>query len=66
MISDLVDKWTFFQRILLPTYETVNGRRIYEETLGHCTRRYPQYVQELEGMATGSGQPFHKVIIQIN
>ncbi len=46
---------------LLPYYHTTEGRELYEEFLEITKELYPQYVREMEGIADGSGRPFHEV-----
>lgn len=61
MIADLVENWIFLNRILIPAYKTETGKRIYEQSLHLCNQKFRKYVEELEGMAEGSNQPFYKV-----
>lgn len=42
-------------------YKTKRGWAAYEQTLTNMKRRYPHYVKEIQGIADGSGVPFHQV-----
>lgn len=44
-------------------YATENGNQIYSEALRLCENKFPLYVEELKGLADGSGVPFYKVRI---
>jgi hypothetical protein len=61
MIEDVINRWTFFNKVLLPSFESPQGKLIYDQSLRLCKQKFPQYVEELEGMAEGSTVPFYKV-----
>jgi hypothetical protein len=61
MMRSLTSEWTFLKEIVLPAYESKEGRDIYEKSLNLCTTTFPGYVQEIQGMADGSGIPFYQV-----
>jgi len=64
MIEDLLERWAYYNKVVLPAYLTVDGRHIYDASLSICNQKYPQYVEELQGMAEGAKVPFHKVCMQ--
>lgn len=37
---------------------------VYDETLNSVKESFPQYIQELEGVANGAGVEFHKVSLK--
>ena len=41
-------------------------RRVYENILKHVETIFPQYIDELRGIAAGSKIPFFKVLLQID
>jgi len=47
--------------VLLEKYTSHRVRRIYENVLQNVERIFPQYVDELRGVAAGSKVPFFKV-----
>ena len=48
--------------VLVVKYESAKVRRVYEATLKACAQEYPQYVDELRGIAAGAKVPFFKVM----
>ena len=46
---------------VLPLYKSYAGRLTYDKTLKLCSLKFPQYVDELKGMADGAKVPFFKV-----
>ena len=63
MIDDLLTRYSFLNNVVIPSYNTSEGKAIYEQSLRLCTQQFPKYVEELEGMAAGAKVPFHKVNI---
>jgi len=61
MIQDLVETWDYFNNTLWKIYKTDEGKEVYGNCLQHCMNKYPQYVEEIKGMAEGSKVPFEKV-----
>jgi len=49
------------QSEFLPMYAQPEGRQIYEESLKSSQKYFPQYVNELQGLADGAEVPFHVV-----
>lgn len=54
---------SYLNKNLLPIYETVAGRKAYEDTIAVVNKSFPQYVRELEGIADGAKVPFHKLFV---
>lgn len=44
---------------------TPKGKEIYEKSVSLCTNKFPQYMEELQGIADGSKTAFYKAIQQI-
>lgn len=63
MYHEIFDAWDFFNNVILTNYNTTKGKQIYDNSLRLCEKQFPLYVEELKGMADGSGVPFHKVIL---
>lgn len=61
MINEFVQTYEPLKDEFLPLYNTHDGRQIYDESLAVTKSYFPQYVSEMQGMADGSGVPFHKV-----
>lgn len=59
--QDLYTNWDFFNNVILKNYNTVRGNQIYNDSLRLCESKFPLYVEELKGVADGSGVPFYKV-----
>lgn len=47
----------------IPAYKTPAGRKAYDETLAAVKKRFPQYLDELQGMADGAEVPFYKLFL---
>ncbi|XP_001599569.1 uncharacterized protein LOC100114612 [Nasonia vitripennis] len=63
LIRDYVERYKPLNEAYLSLYETIEGRRVYDETLACVKEQYPQYVREIEGTADGSGVPFYKLFL---
>ena len=48
-------------KVLLQKYASYKVRRIYENVMKTIEKNYPQYLDELRGIAAGSKVPFFKV-----
>lgn len=46
---------------LIQIYELPEGHKVYDETLACVQENFPQYVDEIKGMADGSKVSFYKV-----
>ncbi|KAG7389850.1 hypothetical protein PHYPSEUDO_009363 [Phytophthora pseudosyringae] len=55
---------TKLQTLLLPFAHTSTGRKLLDRYLAVHRATFPQYVEELEGVAEGSGVPFETVFIE--
>lgn len=62
MIELHVNRNPHLNQVLLQKYTSSKIRRIYENILKNVEKNYPQYIEELNGMAEGSKVPFFKVI----
>ncbi|KAJ6625694.1 hypothetical protein Bhyg_16180 [Pseudolycoriella hygida] len=63
MHQEIFSNWDFFNNVLLKNYNSDNGKNVYEHTLRLCEKKFPFYVEELRGMADGSGVPFYKLFL---
>ena len=50
-----------YEKVLLQKYASYKVRRIYENVMKTIEKNYPQYLDELRGIAAGSKVPFFKV-----
>ncbi|KAG7402245.1 hypothetical protein PHYBOEH_003504 [Phytophthora boehmeriae] len=55
---------TKLQSLLLPYAETAEGSQLVEKYLQTHQTAFPQYMEELEGLAEGSGVPFKTLFIE--
>lgn len=62
MIEELVQESKFLNDELLPAYHTKAGQKIYDDTVDLMKKKFPHYVNELQGISDGSKVPFYKVI----
>lgn len=53
------------RQLLLIKFCIILSERVYKETLDTVTQSFPQYVQELQGVADGSQVEFYKVSFRI-
>lgn len=60
MVHNHWNKAVFTQQ-LASVYETEEGKTIYNNCLELCKKKYPLYVEELEGISQGSEMAFFKV-----
>ena len=60
-IESFIAKNSHLNDVLVVKYQSAKVRRIYEWTLQNVTKLYPQYVEELRGIANGAKVPFFKV-----
>jgi len=63
MIEEYVKRSPFLNGALLPAYNTIRGRAIYDYSLNLITTKFPLHVRELEGTSDGSQVPFHLVCV---
>lgn len=50
-----------FTSVTLPLLQTAKGKALFEELLHLHVRLYPGLVEEIRGLAEGSGQPFERL-----
>ncbi|CAG7827918.1 unnamed protein product [Allacma fusca] len=63
LISNFFELNEDFKNSVLSFYGTPVGKNIYDESLKVANQRFPHYVQEIQGMADGSGIPFHHLYL---
>ena len=63
LINDHVGKYRPLNDTYLMLYETIEGRKVYDEILACVKKQFPQYIREIQGTADGAGIPFHKVML---
>lgn len=63
MIQDYVNNSETLNEEYIPLCATVDGQKLYEDTLNSVKNNFPQYVRELEGIADGCGVPFNKLFL---
>ena len=61
LIEDHIGKNEHLNTVLLQKYTSHKVRRVYENILKHVETVFPQYIDELRGIAAGSKVPFFKV-----
>ena len=49
--------------VLVEKYQSRKVRRIYENVLENVSKNYPQYINELKGIAQGAKVPFFKLFL---
>lgn len=64
MIQEMLDTWPYFNDVVWKFFLQEDGRCLYEKSLKHCQNKFPNYVDEIRGMAEGCGIPFEKVHLQ--
>ena len=52
---------TFYNTIMLPYYRTPKGAALYENMFSNASSSFPQYVDELQGMADAIGITLEEV-----
>ncbi len=61
LIKDFLNDLDFYNQISLPLFDLPEGRKVYDATLNICNSQFPQYVEEIQGMADGAALPFYQV-----
>jgi hypothetical protein len=61
MIQDMLKSWDYFNNTLWKRYCTESGKATYTKCLDGCKAKFPNYIDEVRGMAEGSDVPFEKV-----
>ncbi|XP_050420026.1 uncharacterized protein LOC126832992 isoform X2 [Adelges cooleyi] len=62
MIKDFLASYTSLPAYL-KAYNTPEGRAIYDDSLTSSMKYFPQYVRELQGMASGADVEFHVLFL---
>lgn len=62
-IHQFFDHYSLLQQQLLPFYKTSTGKNYYQSYLTLHRNRFPGYLAELEGIATGAGRPFEEIFL---
>jgi hypothetical protein len=57
----LFDNYDFLQEQLLPFLKSSTGQCLFQSYLELHRKQFPQYIEELEGMADGSGRLFEEI-----
>jgi len=60
-IHRLFDNYDFLQKHLLPFLENPTGQSFFQSYIQLHRKYFPQYIDELEGLAEGSGRPFEEI-----
>ena len=60
---DYVQKSKFMQKLMIPFYNTDEGVLMYEKTKDTLEKLLPEYLEEISGLAEGSGLPFKTVML---
>lgn len=61
MIQEMLESWPYFNDSLWKKYLEPFGKERFEKSLSLCKQRFPNYIEEIEGMSVGSEVPFEKV-----
>lgn len=54
---------SFYNEQMVPYYNKADGKKLYDSLTQEAMASFPQYVEEIQGLANGSGLPFYKVTI---
>ena len=54
---------TFYNTIMLPYYRTEKGAALYENMFSAANHSFPQYVDELQGMANAIGVTLEEIVL---
>eukprot|EP00051_Salpingoeca_urceolata_P004857 m.68270 g.68270 ORF g.68270 m.68270 type:complete len:386 (+) comp13891_c0_seq2:58-1215(+) len=60
-LHTFIEQYDTLRRVLLPYYGSAAGRQVCDEFLATVALHYPDYLQEIHGIANGSGVPFETV-----
>ena len=56
---------SFYNEQMLPYYSKPDGQKLYNSLTQAAMAAFPQYVEEIEGLANGAGLPFYKVLVTL-
>lgn len=62
-IHESLADYPFFQRRLLPYHDSPEGQARYQQLVDLNRARYPDYLDELDGIALGSGLSFEQLFL---
>jgi len=62
-INDYYDVTTQLKSEYIPWYKSPEGKKLFEGFLYVANTSYPQYIQELQGIADGIERPFYQVLL---
>ena len=62
-INRALETYGFFQEQILPYHRTPEGQARYQQLLELHQVRFPDYLEELEGLAPGAGWPFEDLFL---
>jgi predicted choloylglycine hydrolase len=62
-IHESLASYSIFQERLLPFHKSPEGQNRYQQFLNLNRTRYPSYLEELDGIAQGSGQSFEQLFL---
>ena len=51
----------FYNEKMLSYYNTADGKKLYDLLTQEAVQSFPQYVEEIQGLADGIELPFYKV-----
>jgi len=63
MIVKYVQNSQYMQKLMIPFYNTDEGIQMYEKTKSTLEKMLPEYIEEISGLAAGSGLPFKTVML---
>ncbi|KAK8720004.1 hypothetical protein OTU49_013634 [Cherax quadricarinatus] len=63
IIEDFLGSFKELHEVLLPAFDTAEGRASYDLTLASLQQNYPHYLRELQGTADGAHVPFHHLML---
>lgn len=56
---------SFYNKQMLPYYNKPDGQKLYDSLTREAMASFPQYVEEIQGLANGTGLPFYKVFVTL-
>lgn len=63
LIHSLLEIYGNLNDIYIPAYNTIEGKKAYDDTLESVKKNFPQYIEELQGTADGAKVPFYKLFL---
>jgi predicted choloylglycine hydrolase len=62
-IQYVIDAYAFFKEEVKPYHQTQSGQEHYAELLAVHQQSFPEYIQEIRGIAVGAERPFEDVFL---